>query len=863
MAQDTAAAKVDLEALVAESDTGGRKPGGIPAMMLFAVPLLWSLFQLWYASPLPFVFGIFILNDTEARSIHLAFALFLTFTAYPAFKRSPRHRIPLLDWALALVGAFCGGYLFLFYRELANRPGLPITFDLAVSVAGLVLLFEAGRRALGPALSAIGIVFVLYIFAGPYLPEMVSHKGASISRAMSQLWLTTEGVFGVALGVSTSLVFLFVLFGSLLDRAGAGNYFIQLAFAGLGHLRGGPAKAAVVASGLTGVISGSSIANVVTTGTFTIPLMKRVGYSAVKAGAIETSSSVNGQIMPPVMGAAAFLIAEYVGISYTQVVKHAFVPAIIVYVSLFYLVHIEALRTGMEGLEKIRRTSRALAALRFLMTLCGFVVLSGIVYFGVGWTRDVFGDLALPILLALLVAAYVALIFYRARYDDLEIDDPNAPRLVLPEFGLVARTGLHYLLPVFLLIWCLMIEMLSPSLSAFWATTFLVFIVLTQRPLTALFRGHAVGAQAAVGMLDLVHGLVAGARNMVGVGIATAAAGIIVGTVTLTGVGLILTELVDFLSAGNIILMLLLTAVICIVLGMGMPTTASYVIVATLMAPVIVELASQNDLAVPLIAVHLFVFYFGLMADVTPPVGLASYAAAAISGADPVRTGVQAFTYNIRTCLLPFIFIFNNELILIGLENFLHGAIVIGAALIAMLVFVAATQNWFIVKSRLWESAVLLLVAFTLFRPGFWMDMIYPPFDALPPKEVFRLVEEARQGDFVRLRVQGETLRGDEVEKVVKLRIGPPGTAELRLKQLGVTLEEDEGKIVVFDVQFRSEAAKLGLDLDYEVTAVEVPSDRPPRQILFVPALLLLGLVAFLQLRRRRAAMSGVPATAK
>lgn len=863
MAQDTAAAKVDLEALVAESDTGGRKPGGIPAVMLFAVPLLWSLFQLWYASPLPFVFGIFILNDTEARSIHLAFALFLTFTAYPAFKRSPRDRIPLLDWAFALVGAFCGGYLFLFYRELANRPGLPTTFDLAVSVAGLVLLFEAGRRALGPALSAIGIVFVLYIFAGPYLPEMVSHKGASISRAMSQLWLTTEGVFGVALGVSTSLVFLFVLFGSLLDRAGAGNYFIQLAFAGLGHLRGGPAKAAVVASGLTGVISGSSIANVVTTGTFTIPLMKRVGYSAVKAGAIETSSSVNGQIMPPVMGAAAFLIAEYVGISYTQVVKHAFVPAIIVYVSLFYLVHIEALRTGMEGLEKIRRTSRALAALRFLMTLCGFVVLSGIVYFGVGWTRDVFGDLALPILLALLVAAYVALIFYRARYDDLEIDDPNAPRLVLPEFGLVARTGLHYLLPVFLLIWCLMIEMLSPSLSAFWATTFLVFIVLTQRPLTALFRGHAIGAEAAVGMLDLVHGLVAGARNMVGVGIATAAAGIIVGTVTLTGVGLILTELVDFLSAGNIILMLLLTAVICIVLGMGMPTTASYVIVATLMAPVIVELASQNDLAVPLIAVHLFVFYFGLMADVTPPVGLASYAAAAISGADPVRTGVQAFTYNIRTCLLPFIFIFNNELILIGLENFLHGAIVIGAALIAMLVFVAATQQWFIVKSRLWESAALVLVAFTLFRPGFWMDMIYPPFDPLPAKEVFRLVEEARQGDFVRLRVQGETLRGDEVEKVVKLRIGPPGTAELRLKQLGVTLEEDEGKIVVFDVQFRSEAAKLGLDLDYEVTAVEVPSDRPPRQILFVPALLLLGLVAFLQLRRRRAATSGVPAGAK
>jgi len=852
MSQDERAGKVDLQELVAEADTGGRKPKGIPAAMLFLVPLAWSLFQLWYASPLPFIFGIFILNDTEARAIHLAFALFLTFTAYPAFKRSPRSHIPLIDWAFALVGAFCGAYLFLFYRELANRPGLPTTFDLVVSLAGVVLLLEAGRRALGPALSAIGIIFVLYIFAGPYLPEMVSHKGASLSRAMSQLWLTTEGVFGVALGVSTSLVFLFVLFGSLLDRAGAGNYFIQLAFAGLGHLRGGPAKAAVVASGLTGVISGSSIANVVTTGTFTIPLMKRVGYPAVKAGAIETSSSVNGQIMPPVMGAAAFLIAEYVGISYTQVVKHAFVPAIIVYVSLFYLVHIEALRMGLEGLEKIRRTSRSMAALRFMMTLCGFIALSGIVYFGVGWTRDVFGDLALPILLAILVAIYVGLIFYRARYDDLEMDDPNAPRLVLPEFGLVARTGLHFLLPVFLLIWCLMIEMLSPSLSAFWATTFLVFIVLTQRPLTALFRGHGMGEQFKIGMVDLVQGLVAGARNMVGVGIATAAAGIIVGTVTLTGVGLILTELVDFLSAGNIILMLLLTAVICIVLGMGMPTTASYVIVATLMAPVIVELASQNDLAVPLIAVHLFVFYFGLMADVTPPVGLASYAAAAISGADPVRTGIQAFSYNIRTCLLPFIFIFNNELILIGVDGVLHGALVIGSALIAMLVFVAATQQWFIVRSRLWESAVLLLVAFTLFRPGFWMDFLYPPYESLPGKEVFRLVEQANPGDFVRLRVKGETLRGDEVEKTVKLRIGEAGTPEQRLRKLGVTLEEDEGKIIVFDVQFRSEAAKLGLDLDFEVVAVEIPADRPPRQLLFIPALLLLGLVTMAQLRRRR-----------
>jgi TRAP transporter 4TM/12TM fusion protein len=341
-----------LKEIVAEADSGARDPSGPVGKLLMGVALAWSLFQIWYASPLPFMVGLGVFNDTEARSIHLAFAVFLSFTTYPALKRSPRDHVPLLDWVLALVGALCAAYLYLFYEALASRPGLPTTMDLVVAVVGMILLLEATRRALGPPLMIVALVFLLYTFAGPYMPQVISHQGASLTKAASHMWLGTEGVFGIALGVSTSFVFLFVLFGALLVKAGAGNYFIKLAFALLGHMRGGPAKAAVLASGMTGLISGSSIANVVTTGTFTIPLMKRMGLTATKAGAVEVASSCYGQIMPPIMGAAAFLMVEYVGISYVEVIKHAFVPAIVAYLTFLYIMHLEALKADLQGLPR-------------------------------------------------------------------------------------------------------------------------------------------------------------------------------------------------------------------------------------------------------------------------------------------------------------------------------------------------------------------------------------------------------------------------------------------------------------------------------------------------------------------------------
>ena len=842
-----------LKQIVAEADTGGRKPTGLAAKLLVAVALSWSLFQLWIASPLPFSLGVFVLNDTQSRAIHLAFAVFLAFAAYPAWKRSPRAYVPAVDWLLASIAAFCAGYLFLFYNELANRPGIPTDMDLVVAVIGLTLLLEAARRALGLPMVILAIVFLIYIFFGQHMPDVIAHRGASLAKGMSHIWLTTEGVFGVALGVSSSFIFLFVLFGALLETAGAGNYFIKSAIALLGHMKGGPAKAAVVASASTGLISGSSIANVVTTGTFTIPLMKSVGYRAHQAASVEVASSVNGQIMPPVMGAAAFLMVEYVGIPYTQVMKHAIVPALISYIALFYIVHLEALKMNLQGLPRREPLPWQKAMISATMTFSGLIILSAIVYWGFGWIKEVAGGSAFAIVGLVMLAAYVAIIRFAARYPELHMERPDEKMEFLPEIGPTLKSGLHFLLPVAALIWNLMVEQLSPALSAFYATLFLMFILVTQRPLFAFFRGHGEFAAATRhGFQDLFDGLVTGARNMIGIGIATATAGVIVGTVTLTGVGLAMTELVEILSGGNLMVMLVLVAVISLILGMGLPTTANYIVVSTLMAPVIVELGAQSGLLVPLIAVHLFVFYFGLMADVTPPVGLASYAAAGIAKSDPIKTGFTAFGYSGRTAILPFMFIFNTQLLLIGIESLVHLVLTVVSATVACLMFAAATQGWFLVRNRIHETLLLLLVTFSLFRPGFWMDMIYPPFIEVAPTELSRLVETAPKDGKLRVWVDGLTLEGDQVTKGVLLSLGDSGTARERLAGMGLTMMALGDQVQIAAVRFGSPAEKLGLEQGFMLKHIEMPNpDRPDKEWIFLPTLLLLWLIWFMQRRRR------------
>ncbi|AFN79723.1 putative TRAP-type transport system protein, fused permease component [Stutzerimonas stutzeri DSM 10701] len=841
---------LSTEELIAQ-DVGARLPDGLMAHVIAGLALLWSLFQLWIASPLPFIFRIGVLNDTETRAIHLAFALLLAFLAYPAFKRSPRDRVPLVDIALGLVAAASAAYLFIFYQQLALRPGSLTTADLITACIGIPLLLEATRRALGPPLAIIALVFLIYSLAGPYMPGFLAHRGVSFTALANHQWITTEGVFGIALGVSTSFVFLFVLFGALLERAGAGHYFIQLAFSLLGHMRGGPAKAAVVSSALTGMISGSSIANVVTTGTFTIPMMKKVGFSKEKAGAVEVASSVNGQIMPPVMGAAAFLMVEYVGIPYVEIIKHAFLPASISYIALLYIVHLEALKQGMQpiGNHQPKPWLRRLTGFAF-----GAALISGLslaVYYGLGWLKPALGDYALPVISVLLAVVYLALLKIAASNPPLPDEDPDKPLTELPQTRAVLLSGLHFLLPVVVLVWCLMIERLSPGLSAFWGSVMLVIILLTQRPLLSWLRADhgATHGGFVDGLIDLREGLIAGARNMIGIGIATAAAGIIVGAVSQTGVGLVLADVVEVLSMGNLLLMLVFIAVFSLILGMGLPTTANYIVVSSLMAPVVVALGQQNGLIVPLIAVHLFVFYFGIMADVTPPVGLASFAAAAVSKGDPIKTGITAFYYSLRTAALPFLFIFNTDLLLIDVSLW-HGVLIFFVATGAMLIFAAGTQGFFLVRSRWYESVLLLLVAFTLFRPGFWMDLAHDPYRDIPPTELAQALGSVDENSQLRLRIRGEDAVGDAREFALLLPVPSGDSGEERLEKLGLMTYEEDGRVLIDSVAFGSPAADAGLEFDQEILVVRAPTDRWAKEWMWLPGLLVFGLVVWLQRRR-------------
>ncbi|SFB89162.1 TRAP transporter, 4TM/12TM fusion protein [Marinospirillum celere] len=834
-----------------ETESGSRYPSGLSGKLILLVALSWSLFQLWYASPLS------LMSSSFARPIHLAFAIFLAFLVYPAFKRSPQSRIPWHDWLFAIGGALSALYLVWAYDALSTRPGIPITTDLVFAGVGMLLLLEATRRALGPPLMVVAGVFLIYTYFGPYFPEVISHRGASLERLLSHQWLTSEGVFGVAIGVSASFVFLFVLFGALLERAGAGNYFIKVAFSMLGHMRGGPAKAAVVASGMSGIISGSSIANVVTTGTFTIPLMKRVGFPATKAGAVEVASSTNGQLTPPIMGAAAFLMVEYVGIPYLDVIKHAILPALISYIALIYIVHLEACKANMLGLPRRYKPTLAQSLTSFIGTILGLCILTLVVYYSIGWLKIVFGDWALAIVLSLTLIAYIALVAYSCRFPELKLDDSSAAITELPEVGPTVKSGLYFLLPVVVLVWCLAVERFSPGMAAFWATIFMIFIVVTQKPLQTFFRKkrgeHSdknYFTAVREGFEDLFHGLVKGAQNMIGIGVATAAAGIVVGTVTLTGIGLVMTDFVEFISGGSLMLILIFTALISLILGLGLPTTANYIVVSTLMAPVVVELGAQNGLLVPLIAVHLFVFYFGILADDTPPVGLAAYAAAAVAKADPIKTGVQGFAYDIRTAILPFMFIFNTNLLLIDIHNIFHFVTVVFGATVAILVFAAATQHWWLTRNRVWETLAMLLIAFTLFRPGFWWDMVYPPIEKLPASQIVEAAEQIPENRGLRVWVSGESLDGREVSKVVLLPLGEAAPGNQRLEEAGLILSIFDDQVEVDMVTWGSPAESLGIDFGWEITAIERELDRPAKEWMLLPPLFLLGLIAWLQVKR-------------
>lgn len=846
----------ELEQLVSEADRGGRDVGGIAGAVLGIGALCWTFFQLWFASPIPFSLGFGIFNESEARSIHLGTAMFLGFLAYPMFKKQTK-KIPFYDWALALLAGFCGGYLYIFYQELAYRPGLPTQMDIWAGALGVILLFEVTRRALGAPMAVLAIVFVLYCLFGPYMPEVIAHRGYSVQRLVTHMW-SAEGAFGVATGVSVSYIFIFVLLGALLDRCGGGNYLVQVSFALLGHLRGGPAKVAVVSSAVNGIVSASSVANVVTGGIFTIPLMKKAGYGGIRAGAIETAASVDGQIMPPVMGAAAFLMIEYVGIPYTDVIKHAILPAVISYISLFYIVHLEAMKLGIEpmigaGPEKTFR-QKVIGWGIGISSI--FIVLGAVYYIGTG-VQALFGKTAVWVLLGIIIALYLYLLRVAAKHDDLA-QDISVTDPVRPEPWPTVRAGLFFLIPIGILVWCLSIEQLSAGLSAFYAVCSLVVLMLTQRPLFAFFRNENNIAEETIrGIKETLGGLEGGARNMIGIAVACGTAGVIVGAISLTGLGLRMTAFVELVSMGNVFLMLLFTGLVCLILGLGMPTTANYILMATLMAPVIVELGAQSGLIIPLIAVHMFVFYFGLMADITPPVGLATFAAAAISGEDPIKTGIQGFKYAMRTVILPFIFVFNPLILLIGIENWWNLFLIITGAIIACLAFAAATLFWFRTKSRWYETLILLIASFMFFRPDWYLDRYEPEYLTVEASEAFEVAAGLREGGRFVAVISGMNVEGDELSKTVAVALPTPPAehgddleqvGRNRLQQAGVSLMEFGGRTMVSNVRFGSVAAKQSWQSNWDLEEVLVKNpNRPSEVVIFIPGMLLIAFVWWLQ----------------
>lgn len=639
----------DASEILKRVEYGAREPAAAwQRAVLYGLAVVWSAFQV-YAT------WAGRLDPLRLGPLHLAFGFALAFLVYPS-RRGPRDRIPALDWLLGASAVAGALYVVVeYYSIVAVRGGIPNAADTAMGTVTLLLLLLAAFRVVGPALPVIAAVLIAYAATGPRgilpfrPPEVLFlHAGYQWSQIVQQLYLTSEGIWGTPIRVSATFVFLFVLFGALLDRAGAGKFFVDLAYSLLGTFRGGPAKAAVVGSMLTGIISGSSIANVVTTGTFTIPLMKRVGYPPEKAGATEVAASTNGQLMPPVMGAAAFVMADFLGLPYAQIIMHAIVPAVVSYIGLFAVTHFEALKLDLRGL----------------------------------------------------------------------------PRSELPPFGTTLISGLHYLIPVGVLLYMLIVVRLTPERSALNATVVLVVLIAVQEMVRAIRAGAGLLVGVRRAAAAVLGGFEAGGRNMVTIAIATGAAGIIVGIVTMTGLGFGLTDLVRALSGGNIWIVLGLAAVASLILGMGVPTTANYIIMAALVAPVVQNLARAAGLDVPLVAIHLFVFFFGILADDTPPVGLAAYAAAAIARSDPIKTGIQGFVYDMRTAILPFLFFFNHELLLINVGGVAHGAHVILTATVGMLAFVSGTTGYLLRRSTWYERAMLIGAALALIKPGLATDLL-------------------------------------------------------------------------------------------------------------------------------------------
>lgn len=600
-----------------ESDTMMYK--GVMAKIVSAIAITFSVFQLYTAT-----FGV--LDAQLQRAVHLGFGLALGYLLYPTRKSWSRYKVHPFDVLLAVFGAVTPAYIVMEYQHLVLRSGTVSGIDLVVGLLGILLVIEATRRIVGLPMVCVVLAFLIYAFAGPYMPGVLAHRGLTIEQLVGHLYFTTEGIFGIPLGVSSTFIFLFILFGAYLESTGLGKFFIDLANAIAGWASGGPAKVAVLSSGLMGTVSGSSVANVVGTGSLTIPMMKKLGYHKDFAGAVEAAASTGGQLMPPVMGAAAFLMAEFVGVPYIDIVKAAIVPAFLYFAGIWLGVHFEAKRGNLKGI----------------------------------------------------------------------------PRNQLPKIGTILRERGHLALPLIVIVY-LLVSGYTPMRAA------LVAIVLS-------ILCSALRKSTRMKPIEIVRGLDRGARNVLSVLVACASAGIIIGVVTKTGVGLKLASGLLDLSGGLLLPTMFFTMITAIILGMGVPTTANYVITSTIAAPALVQMG------VPVLCAHMFVFYFGIIADVTPPVALAAFAGSGISGGNPLRTGINASKLAIAAFIIPYMFVLSPVLLMIEGMAF-DLLLTILTALIGMVALSSALIGYLADDCSTIERLVLIAGGLMMIKPGFLTDI--------------------------------------------------------------------------------------------------------------------------------------------
>ena len=590
------------------------------AKVVSALAIAFSVFQLYTA-----IFGV--LDAQLQRAVHLGFGLALSYLLYPTLDSWSRQTIHPLDVILAVLGAAAPAYIVYEYQNLVLRAAMPTELDIVVGVTGILLVIEAARRVVGIPMVCVVLAFLAYAFAGPYMPGVLAHRGLTVNQLVSHLYYTTEGIFGIPLGVSSTFIFLFILFGAYLESTGLGKFFIDAANAIAGWASGGPAKVAVLSSGLMGTVSGSSVANVVGTGSLTIPMMKKLGYHKNFAGAVEAAASTGGQLMPPVMGAAAFLMAEFVGVPYIEIVQAAVIPAFLYFMGVWLGVHFEAKRSNLKGI----------------------------------------------------------------------------PRDQLPRLGTLLRERGHLALPLIVIVY-LLVSGYTPMRAALVAI-FLSILVSSLRKSTRMKP------------MEILLGLEIGARNVLGVLVACAAAGIVIGVVTKTGVGLKLASgLLEF-SGGMLLPSMFFTMITAIVLGMGVPTTANYVITSTIAAPALIQLG------IPVLAAHMFVFYFGIIADVTPPVALAAYAGAGISGGNALMTGVNASKLAIAAFIIPYMFVLSPELLMI--DATVGGlALSLFTAVIGMVAISASLIGYLADHCLPAERFVLFIGGLLMIKPGITTDIV-------------------------------------------------------------------------------------------------------------------------------------------